>query len=343
MKRSAKVKRTGNWVELQSLSSFLNKWKDIGRVRLLDEVKVGDQTLPIHGLVLGTDDPHAPTFGLFGGVHGLERVGTHVVLNYLAPLIEQYRWDESLRDTFRKMRLVSIPIVNPGGMYLGSRSNPNGVDIMRNAPVEATGKVHPIVSGHRISHRLPWYRGQTGQPMEAETQTLINFVRDEMLASEFSMALDVHSGFGVRDRLWWPFSRSAETFPYLSVVERFRDELKATHPFHVYTVEPQHASYLIHGDPWDYIFDEHTKLAGVRRDRIFIPWCLEMGSWTWLKKNPKQLFFQGGIFNPILPHRYNRIMRRHRPLLDIMRQLTANHRHWLAPQRESASAAGANP
>ncbi len=332
------MKRSGNWTEIQNLSSLLHKWEGLSssqsmglaKIRILNEVRVGGQTLPIHGLILGPDDKSLPTFGLFGGVHGLERVGTHVVLNYLSPLIEQLRWDETLRETFQKMRLVSIPIINPGGMYLGSRANPNGVDVMRNAPVDVSGEdlsqLHPIVSGHRISRRLPWYRGQLGAPMEIETQTLIQFVKDEMLKSEFSLALDVHSGFGARDHLWWPYSRSrTEKFPHLDVVEKFRSTLQSAHPFHVYVVEPQSASYLINGDPWDYIFDEHIKM---KNHSIFIPWCLEMGSWTWLKKNPKQLFFRGGIFNPILPHRYKRIMRRHRPLLDLMRQLTLHHKNW---------------
>lgn len=327
------MKRSGNWTEIQNLSSLLNKWKGLGSIRVLNEVRVGGQTLPIHGLTLGPDDKSLPTFGLFGGVHGLERVGTHVVLNYLSPLIEQLRWDETLRNTFRRMRLVSIPIVNPGGMYLGSRSNPNGVDIMRNAPIDAVtnerAKPQPIVSGHRISSKLPWYRGEPNAPMEIETQTLIQFVKDEMLPSEFSVALDVHSGFGTRDHLWWPFSRSTDEFPYVDVVKKLCSELHAAHPFHVYIMEPQNASYLIHGDPWDYLFDEHAKTRK-SPDQIFIPWCLEMGSWSWLKKNPKQLFFHGGIFNPVLPHRYKRIMRRHRPLIDLMRQLTAHHKNWRA-------------
>ncbi len=316
-----------NLVEIENQNALIEQWQKFGRVEKLSEVQADDRTLPIYGLTLGPDDRSLPTFGIFAGVHGLERVGSHVAINFLTPLLSQLAWDETLQETFRHMRLVAIPIVNPGGMYLNSRSNPRGVDIMRNAPVEAHGDLKPLVSGHRISPRLPWYRGKAGAEMEVETRTLIDFLKREMLPSRFSMALDVHSGFGMRDRLWFPYSRSRENFPYRAQVNRVSELLAGAYPHHVYIVEPQHQSYLLHGDPWDFIFDEHQKNFA-SDGRIFIPWCLEMGSWSWLKKNPMQLFTRHGIFNPILPHRYRRIMRRHRPLLDFFKQATLNHSVW---------------
>lgn len=317
----------GNLTELQNLSSLLEKWKDVGQVSVLNEVTVNDQTLPIYGLSLGSKDPSAPTLGIFGGVHGLERVGTHVVLNFLGPLIEQYRWDKTLKKLFENFRLVSIPIVNPGGMYLSQRSNPQGVDVMRNAPIDAEESSHFLVSGHRISPRLPWYRGSSAANMEIETESLIQFVKNQMLTSQFSIALDIHSGFGMRDRLWYPYSRTRTPFPYIDNILELKKMLRTVQPFHIYKIEAQNESYLIHGDPWDYLFDMHRESADKDGSK-FIPLCLEMGSWTWLKKNPMQLFFNGGIFNPIIPHRYSRIMRRHRPLIDFLKQVVINHKSW---------------
>ena len=43
-----------------------------------------------------------------------------------------------------------MPLVNPVGMYKGYRSNGNGVDLMRNSPIESKEKVYPFVGGHRI-------------------------------------------------------------------------------------------------------------------------------------------------------------------------------------------------
>ena len=42
---------------------------------------------------------------------------------------------------------------------------------------------------------------------------------------------------------------------------------------------------------------------------------MEMGSWTWVKKNPRQFFSLLGIFNPLIQHRQLRVLRRHLPLL----------------------------
>lgn len=313
--------------ELDELAEVLKLIKPFGYSRELATVAVSGENFPIFGLVIGSQNLNAPTLGLFGGVHGLERVGSQVVINYLKSLLNQLRWDNSLQNFFKDFRIVSIPIVNPGGMHLNTRSNPNGVDIMRNAPIDATGDLKWLVSGHRLSSRLPWYRGRESSKMELETTTLIEFVRQEMLGSQFSMAVDVHSGFGLQDRFWHPYSSSSADFPYLSYVKKLKNILNDVLPFHVYRVQPQAESYLLHGDPWDLIFNEHHSDAA-NSGKIFIPWCLEMGSWTWLRKNPSQIFYKQGIFNPILPHRYNRIMRRHKPLFDFLRSAISNHPNW---------------
>ena len=45
---------------------------------------------------------------------------------------------------------------------------------------------------------------------------------------------------------------------------------------------------------------------------------LEMGSWQWLRKNPLHLFHRHGLFHPMLPHRHQRILRRHLTLFDFL-------------------------
>lgn len=313
--------------ELKELYQLLRMMKPYGTYRELATVSAGKKEIPIIGLVLGSQDREAPTLGLFGGVHGLERVGSHVVLNYLKPLVRQLTWDKQLLKTFENFRIVSIPIVNPGGMYLNRRSNPNGIDIMRNAPVEAVGDVKWLVGGHRISPKLPWFRGFAGAELEIETKSLIQFAEDELINSRFALAVDVHSGFGMHDRFWHPYSSSAKDYPYINTVNNLSRILNSTLPYHVYRVQPQSESYLLHGDPWDLLCERHQQKYP-QSTRRFIPWCLEMGSWTWLRKNPSQLFYKEGIFNPILPHRYNRIMRRHKPLFDFLRSAVMHHTEW---------------
>ncbi|CAH2929990.1 MAG: FIG011155: Zinc carboxypeptidase-related protein [uncultured Paraburkholderia sp.] len=45
---------------------------------------------------------------------------------------------------------------------------------------------------------------------------------------------------------------------------------------------------------------------------------LELGSWLWIKKNPRQLFSRQGFFNPVKAHRTARVLRRHANLLDFL-------------------------
>jgi len=289
---------------------------------VLTEIEHRNEKYPIHGFVMGSKDPEAPTFGLFGGVHGLEKIGTHIILNYMRSLAYRGTVNSFFRETLKSIRFVSIPMLNPVGVKFNKRGNGNGVDLMRDSPTVATGKTIPLGSGHRISPKLWWYQGSEGS-MEKESKTLVDFVSEHMFASKFSMALDVHSGFGARDRLWYPYSKARDVFPLEGEAINLKRAMKLTNPFHMYKVEPQGDSYLIHGDLWDHLFDlqyENQNHAGT-----FIPWTLEMGSWSWVKKNPFQIFSTNGLFHPVKPHRIKRTMRRHWWLLDFYVNFVANN------------------
>ncbi len=299
------------------------------RVHELAQVEVEGDRYPVVGVTIGSEDPQAPTLGIFGGVHGLEKVGTHVVLAFLKSILKQLEWDKDLGRVMENSRIISIPLVNPGGMSRNTRCNPNGVDLMRNGPTECVyeAKPTPLVSGHRISPRLPWYRGPAGAPMETEAQALVDFVREHTFQSRTALTIDVHSGFGMKDRLWFPYSKTATPFPGHGQVQKLKDLLDATLPHHVYVVEPQHASYFIQGDLWDHLYDLHQE-GPAQEGRTYIPWCLEMGSWTWVKKNPRQIFSLDGLFNTYKPHRYGRVMRRHMLMLEFLHRAVRNPEAW---------------
>jgi hypothetical protein len=61
-----------------------------------------------------------------------------------------------------------------------------------------------------------------------------------------------------------------------------------------------------------------------------------MGSWLWVKKNPRQLFSRHGIFNPLLEHRQRRVLRQHQVLLDFLSRATSGNALWL-PRPETRS------
>lgn len=313
-----------NVLELNLVEKFAQKASCFGRVSTLDHVSVGPSRVPIYGFEFGSADKTKPTFGLFGGVHGLEKIGTHLAIYFLDTLLNQLKWDQELGERLKRMRLVSIPLINPGGMILKTRSNPNGVDLMRNAPIESLTAPF-LVGGHRISPWLPWYRGVKGSPLETESKALIQFVRSQMFQSTACLALDLHSGFGMKDRLWFPFAKSSEPFPKSQQVHTIIRYLTEAYLHHDYIIEAQSASYTTHGDLWDYLFEMHSQFNS---SNIFIPWTLEMGSWLWIRKNIWQLFSLLGHFNPVLPHRYRRIMRRHTFLINFFFRVTLNFQSW---------------
>lgn len=298
--------------------------KSLIRSEVLTHIEYGSESLPIHAFVIGSTDKSAPTMGLFGGVHGLERVGTHVLLGFLKSFFIQLEWDKGLQESLKHYRIVAIPLINPVGMKYHKRSNGNGVDLMRNSPVEAgKGKFYQIYRGHRISNKLPWFRGTN--TLEKEFQAVESFVKREMFPAKISMGVDFHSGFGLKDRLWFPYAKSSDPFLFKDVVERAVNLYETTHPHHIYKIEQQSDSYTTHGDMWDYLFEESRRL---HPENIFIPWTLEMGSWSWLKKNPIQLFSRQGFFNPVVEHRFQRTMRRHYILIEFITRLMQNTNTW---------------
>jgi hypothetical protein len=210
-------------------------------------------------------------------------------------------------------------------MWLGTRANPNGVDLMRNAPVEGAEGVPYLLGGQRISARLPWYRGRADAPMEAENLAVCQFVEEELLARDFSIALDCHSGFGIHDRIWFPYAHTAKPIAHLPEIHALRAIFDSTHPNHRYIFEPQSRQYLTHGDLWDYLYQR----ACVQPGRTFLPLTLELGSWLWIKKNPRQLFSRRGMFNPLVEHRRQRVMRRQMAWLDFLSRAACSHARWI--------------
>ena len=293
--------------------------------RTLGEVACQGQRFPLQVVSLGNPDPALPAVGLFGGFHGLELIGAEVVLAYMRNLATRLKWDTSLHRQLETVRLVFMPLVNPGGMLRGTRANPNGVDLMRNAPVDSVERVPRLIGGQRLSPQLPWFRGPVGQAMEAENQAVCAVVAREFQHRSFTLTVDCHSGFGVHDRIWFPYAHTRRPIEHLAEFHALRELLEETLCNYPYVFEPQSSQYLAHGDLWDHLYLESRRLP----ERVFLPLTLEMGSWTWVKKNPRQAFRLLGIFNPLIEHRQQRVLRRHLPLLEFLVRAAISHAQWL--------------
>ena len=314
----------------EHLASITNTLWDF---EILDSIDYQGESYPIYSFTLGSKNKSAPTLGLFGGVHGLEKIGTHVIIAFFNSILEQCEWDKDLQNMLSQCRIVSIPLVNPVGMAHNFRSNGEGVDLMRNAPVESEESSSPLLlSGHRLSNKLPWFRGTPEIKMEKEATILCEYVEKQMFQASASIAVDFHSGFGMRDRFWYPFAKSKKPFPRIQEVRKIKSLLDRTLPHHIYKIEPQSKSYTTHGDLWDYLFlNFEQQKDEKKREGLFLPWTLEMGSWIWLKKNPAQGLSLEGFFNPVKEHRLDRTMRRHLPLIHFLLHLVRNKESWTIP------------
>ena len=289
-----------------------------------------DFAIPLVGLSFGSADPNAPAITFVGGIHGIERIGTEVLLSYLHTLVQRAQWDKSFASLLTTLRINFLPVMNPTGMLLGRRANANGVDLMRNAPIEATEKVPWLVGGQKLSARLPWYRGKNG--LELENQQLINFLKRDCLHRPFNLVLDCHSGFGFKDRLWIPYAYRKR--PARNVANYFALEQlwQNTYPHNNYIFEPQSKQYTTHGDLWDHV----GKIVKHEFNQPFLSITLEMGSWNWVNKSPKQLFSYRGLFNPAVQHRWSRVQRSHLVLFDFLTHAALNHQQWM-PQEANQS------
>jgi hypothetical protein len=293
--------------------------------RVLCRVPCGDDLLPVYALTLGSRDPGVPCVTYVAGVHGLERIGTQVVIAFLEGLLERLKWDRVLADILQRVRIHFLPIVNPAGMLNKTRANAQGIDLMRNAPVDSREKTILLAGGHRISPLLPWYRGKSNEPMQAEAQALCDFITQEVFPAPFSLVLDCHSGFGFRNQIWFPYAKSRlEPIKHLKEVCYLRNLFMQTYPHQDYLFEPQSQHYLVHGDLWDFLY-----LQSLQQRNIFLPLTLEMGSWRWIRKNPLQLRQLLGLYHPIKPHRLNRVLRSHLILMEFLLHATLSYQNWL--------------
>lgn len=298
-----------------------------GRMYHLGESRAPDgRAFPLLAMSFGSADPKAPTLLLNGGAHGLERIGTQVVLAFLTSFGEMILWDRLLQQALQNIRIVFLPILNPIGILDRRRANPNGVDLMRNSPLNSE-QAPFLLGGHRISPRLPWYRGESAERLEPETQALWNLMESQMLEAPRLITMDFHSGFGVKDQIWFPWAGKKEPFPNLAEMYALKEAFERTHPHHVYKIEPQSLNYLTQGDIWDHFYIKHRETHAQKG--VYLPLTMEMGSWAWVKKNPLQLMSVLGPYNPMKPHRLKRILRRHNTIFDFMVRAMVSPEVWI--------------
>lgn len=320
--------------EWRLLEKLMVELVRVGEIRVVGWTSDGTYKLPLIGMSFGNRDPKAPTLVLTGGVHGLERIGAQVVLQLARSLAELSLWDHLMQNALTKIRISFFPLVNPLGMFHKMRSTPSGVDLMRNAPTEGEENPSWLLGGQTISPKLPWYQGSS-EKMEPEGQAMVDFTVHEAFQSSRAIAVDFHSGFGTNDQIWFPYAKTHQPFAHLAEMHSLKEAFERTHPHHFYDIEPMSRNYTTHGDISDYLYDMYRKKGP--KNGVFLPITIEMGSWIWIRKNPSQIFSILGAFNPMVPHRLKRALRRHNTLFDFLVRALVSPSVWvpsLPEQRE---------
>ena len=327
--------------ELADLERLARALGDVASLESLCDVSWEQASLPVRVLALGARRPEAPVFICVGGVHGLERIGAQVVLGFIETLVAAVRWDRAVSEMLEHVRLLFLPVLNPVGVMIGRRGNGHGVDLMRNAPVDADRWELPLklYRGQRLSRHLPWYRGRS-DTLEPESTALCQWVAREAANRPFVITLDVHSGFFGADRVWFPYARTRTLFPHIAEMMALKTLLDDTYPRHRYVVEPQATQYTTHGDLWDYIYDRYRV---AQPEGIFLPLTLELGASAWLRKSWR-FHDKSAFFHPLEPRRTKRVLRRHIPLFEFLLRAVYSWERWarLSPQGRATETLRAN-
>jgi hypothetical protein len=323
---------------LRRLNRFENRIfkiaKDGGKFVRLSQIGFSRKTkdnfrFPIYCLEIGTKSAvkNNPV-GIVSGVHGLETIGVRVSLDFLEYLVSTKHKD-FLPEVFKgDVGIVCLPVINPGGIAKNTRSNPNGVDLMRNSGVEAT-KAPFFFGGHRISSFLPYFRGSS---LEPESRIINRFLNQYFFQNEKAIMplLDIHSGFGKVDRVWWPFAFTHEPCKDEAIYKKMAKYLKEDKEHDQFIYETQSKSYTTHGDLWDRFYLEHKNLIEIKKIKAkFLPWTLEIGTWSDITKDPFKLKSKRGIFNPGKENKEEVIKYYRNFLRDFVRLSCINPSFWV--------------
>jgi len=278
--------------EILQLKRLANKFGDILIMEELGEIEHKGYKSSINAFFIGhKPKPELPTIAFFSCFHGVEWIGSRVLVNFIEHLIREITWDDGIRTLTEKVNICGIPIVNPIGRIESYRSNGNGVDLMRNAPVMAEN-VLPFLGGQRISRHIPWYMGRG---LEKENEIILKFLDDYVFPSNFKFTVDIHSSFLRGSRIWIPYA-SGKKLPQkeAAVFRQVRKTFNGLYKYNPYKYEKQEHIYKTHGDFWDYNFDRHNE----GNKGKYLPLTLEISSWNWSIRNIFRRWSMESLFNP---------------------------------------------
>ncbi|MFH1223062.1 MAG: alpha/beta fold hydrolase [Pseudomonadota bacterium] len=306
--------------EITRLKRIEKRFPDFIILEELGGIKHNGFKVPMHAFFIGhKPDPKLPTVAFFSCFHGVEWIGGRVLLNYVEHLVRSMCWDEGIRDLISKMNICGIPVVNPVGRIEKTRSNGNGIDLMRNTSVTGE-RVFPLLGGHHLSKSLPWYRGEK---IEKENKITMKFLDDHVFPSDFKITMDIHSTFMRRSRIWIPYA-SGKKLPEkeADVFAKIKKLLNSTYKYNPYRYEKQDLIYRTHGDFWDFNFDRHKS----DKKGLYLPMTLEISTAEWLFRNFITSWTFESLFNPSSRRESNQEYFRHITVFDFILRFAKNYK-----------------
>lgn len=246
-------------------------------MRVAHQVEVGGASLPIHVLALGNPDPPCRRSAISPVLHGLERIGTRVLLVFLRGLLNRLKWDPLLHRQLESLRMVFVPLVNPGGIVAQPALQS---EWRRSHAQRAAGRAgtRALPARRPAFQRPPALVSRPGRPAHAggkpESQGV---VAEELLPRGSAWRWIAIPASACATASGFPTPIPPRLFPHLPEVHALKDLFDQTYPTHNYVVEPQSRQYLAHGDLWDHFYLEARAQAG-GAERVFLPLTLEMGS-----------------------------------------------------------------
>ncbi|MBN1114608.1 MAG: alpha/beta fold hydrolase [Oligoflexia bacterium] len=285
----------------------------------LDFIYHKNYKTPVHAFFIShKPQKELPTVALFACFHGVEWIGSSVLINFINHFLNAMEWDEGLRELVRHINLCGIPIVNPVGRIENTRTNGNNIDLMRNSPV-SSGNSSFMLGGQEISPMLPWYMGESLQP---ENKVTIDFLDKYVFPSDFKITMDIHSGFVNRSRIWIPYASGKKLPPKEEeLFNKTKNHLDKIYRYHLYEYEKQTDVYRTHGDFWDYNLDRHAQ--GGRG--IYLPFTLEISSLQWSLRSFLIHWKFENLFNPLKENERNSEYIKHLHLMYFLLNLARNH------------------
>ena len=307
--------------------------KDGGKLVRLSQIGFSRKTkdnfrFPVYSLEIGKKSAIANNpVGIVAGVHGLETIGVRVALDFLEYLVNSNH-EDFLPEIFNgDVGIVCLPMINPGGIAQTSRSNPAGVDLMRNSGIDAVSAPF-FFGGHRISSSLPYFRGKY---LEPESRIVYRFMKKYFFPNETAIMplLDIHSGFGTVDHVWWPFAFTHEPCADEAIYKKMAMHLSEKNLHTQYQYRPQSEIYTTHGDLWDRFYLQFRNLIEIKKRKSrFLPWTLEIGTWSDIPDNPSKLSRKRGIFNPAKENKQAVIKNYRNFLRDFVRLSCVKPSYW---------------